>query len=223
MEKEFRLAVKNVADYGDTDVFPYPIDNAAFHDRADDIVNLLLNIEKNSNFDISLQQYPLNSVTHLVAAGYTGFRAATQIDPLWNAYLLGAVIALGGFIEAARIPTNNNTVFSYRYAPDHDTGTLFDRSISWREFQQEAVKRAKKASFVVACDISDFYARVYHHRLENELQRVASGNHLVPRIMKLLIILSRGTSYGLPIGGAAARLLSELLLNSVDHLLLSTL
>jgi hypothetical protein len=40
-----------------------------------------------------------------VAAGYTGFRAATQIDPLWNAYLLDVVIALGPSIEAARIPT----------------------------------------------------------------------------------------------------------------------
>lgn len=39
--------------------------------------------------------------------------------------------------------------------------------------------------------------------------------------MRLLGIFSGGASYGLPIGGPAARLLSELLLNQIDHLLLT--
>jgi hypothetical protein len=58
-----------------------------------------------------------------------------------------------------------------------------------------------------------------HHRLENELQRAAGANHLIPRIRVILSALSIGTSYGLPVGGHAARLFSELLLNSVDQLL----
>jgi len=219
VQKSFSLAVKNVAAYGDTDVFPFPIENAMFQDNTAEIVELLLKIERASDFETNLERYPLTSVTHLAAAGYSGFRAVTQIDPLWNAYLLGAVVALGVQIEAARIAGNENSVFAYRFMPDHSTSSLFDRNSGWRQFQLESVKRAQSASFVVSCDISDFYSRIYHHRIENALKRATSDHHLVPRIMKVLMGLSKGTSYGLPIGGPAARLLSELLLNSVDHLL----
>lgn len=218
IKDSFSLAVKNIASHGDTDVFPYPLDNAIFNDLADQIVSLLEEIEKESNFEKNFLNYPLVSETLLVASGYTGYRAATQIDSLWNAYLLGAVISLGEQIEESRFPVERNNVFSYRFQPDIENGTLFQK-IGWREFQIESVKRAESFEYVVACDISDFYSRIYHHRLENALQRATESNHLVGRIMSVLKGLSKGTSYGLPIGGPAARLLSELLLVLTDKLL----
>ena len=36
--------------------------------------------------------------------GYTSFRWVTQIDPIWNAYLLGLVLSIAPAIEAERIP-----------------------------------------------------------------------------------------------------------------------
>lgn len=217
-KESFELAVKNVATHGDTDVFPYPLDNAIFNDSGKEIVNLLEEIEKESDFEKNFLNHPLVGETLLVASGYAGYRAATQIDPLWNAYLLGAVIAMGEQIEESRFPIERNNVFSYRFQPDVENGTLFQK-IGWREFQIESVKRAENFEYVVACDISDFYSRVYHHRLENALQRATGSSHLVNRVMSVLKRISKGTSYGLPIGGPAARLLSELLLVTTDKLL----
>jgi hypothetical protein len=62
---------------------------------------------------------------------------------------------------------------------------------------------------------------VYHHRLENALDRATANKEVVKRIMKLLFHFAKGVSYGLPIGGPAARLLAELVLNRVDRLLLA--
>lgn len=83
------------------------------------------------------------------------------------------------------------------------------------------MRLADDYSHVLSCDISDFYSRIYHHRLENALKRATNNTEVVRRIMKLLDRFSKNVSYGLPVGGPAARLLSELLLNRVDKLLLS--
>src|SRR5690606_27590930 len=61
----------------------------------------------------------------------------------------------------------------------------------------------------------------YHHRLENALNLATKNTSAAARIKILLFKLSHGTSYGLPIGGNAARILAELLLNRVDRLLLA--
>ena len=73
---------------------------------------------------------------------------------------------------------------------------------------------------VLSTDISDFYPRVYHHRVENALSHATKNRAAVSRCKKLLSLLAvGGVSYGLPIGGNAARLLAELVLNRTDRLL----
>ena len=96
---------------------------------------------------------------------------------------------------------------------------MFRRDIGWTEFQLKSIAEARKCTHVLACDISDFYPRIYHHRLENALQKAVGKGDTVRRIMKLLMQFSDNVSYSLPVGGPAARLLSELLLNRVDRLL----
>jgi hypothetical protein len=219
MEKAFRAAVRNVATHGDTDVFPYPIENHIFYDYEDKAVELLLTIHQ--NFKDFLLKYPPVNAQNLAVVGYTGLRWATQIDPIWNAYLLGLVIAIGDDIEKARVPADKETVFSYRFNYDATRNTVFDRKIGWPEFQQTSIKRSKEFSHVLICDIADFYPRIYHHRLENALSKATSDTETPKRIMELLKRISQGVSYGLPIGGPAARLLSELLLNRVDRLLMT--
>lgn len=218
IKEAFRLAVKNIATHGDTDVFPFPVDNAIFNDLSSDITDLLDDIEHTNDFNTVFNTYPLITNTDLTSVGYTGFRAVTQIDPIWNAYLLGSIISLSGDIESARIPIDKESVFSYRFDPDKETSRLFKKDVGWRNFQIESNKRAEDAEYVIACDISDFYSRIYHHRLENLLQRTTQS-HLVKRIMAILTKISKNTSYGLPVGGPAARLLSELLLNTTDKML----
>jgi hypothetical protein len=213
----FATAVANIAFLGDTDVFPLPFENHVFHDRPDAACALLERIHV--DFDGFMQRQPPNNESTLSLAGYTGFRWVTQIDAIWNAYLLGLVISIGDRIEAARIDRAKSHIFSYRFAPDAATHRLFDDG-AWAAFQQQSLKYAEAASHVLICDIADFYPRVYHHRLENALDQLKVDGHIPNRIIALLKNFS-GTSYGLPIGGPAARLLSELLLNRTDRLLMA--
>jgi hypothetical protein len=212
------FAIRNVAQNGDTDVYPFPLENHWFHDAEEGIVDLLMKLD--GDFDGWLRSYPVSFTTALSSVGYNGFRAATQIDPIWNAYLLALLIEIGPDIEKARIPTDRQVIFSYRFLPSEDKARLFDKAIGWYQFQEIALERAADYEFVISTDISDFYPRIYHHRLENALKQATDNGEVVKRVMEISKRLSIGeTSYGLPVGGQASRMLAELLLNRTDRLL----
>lgn len=216
-KKTLQLAIRNIASHGDTDIFPFPSENHLLHDAPADLVEVLVQVDK--EFEDSLSKIPVLTSKNLSAVGYSGFRYGTQIDPLWNAYLLALALTVAADLEAKRVPPS--VVFSYRFAPDDLTGSLFDKNIGWHEFQTAAVTHAGTHSHVLRCDISDFYPRIYHHRLENCLKNGTTKSEAAKRIMSLVSAIAEGPSYGLPVGGPAARILSEILLNRVDRLLLS--
>ncbi|WP_019120453.1 RNA-directed DNA polymerase [Brevibacillus massiliensis] len=218
MRKYFEFAVDNIVKFGDTDIFPYPIENHMFHDMKSETVELLLQIFADFESFV-VKNSPLNA-SMLAPAGYTGFRWATQIDPIWNAYLLGLVLALADKIEKARIPKERNKVFSYRIKLDENEKTIFDENFGWIQFQETSIEMARKYKYVLICDLSHFYSNIYHHRLENSLARLeVSDKRMEKNIMELLQRFSNIKSYGLPIGGQAARILAEFLLNRTDRLL----
>jgi hypothetical protein len=219
VEDYFRRAVQNIARHGDTDVFPYPVENHVFFDKEDAIVAALVKIHGDLNKAIADNPPVVEGM--LAPVGYTGFRWATQLDPLWNAYFLGLVLAAAEKIEKARLPVEKENVFSYRYSWDDEDKTIFDKSIGWVQFQKKSVERAKNAKYVLVCDIADFYPRIYHHRLENALQKATDDKGITSCVKKILMQFSNNVSYGLPVGGPAARLLSELLLNRIDRLLVT--
>lgn len=216
-ETSIRLAIKNIASHGDTDIFPFPIENHLFHDKPDDVCKVLQSID--DNFSNALSRIPVLAAKELAAVGYAGFRQGTQLDPLWNAYLLSLVVDIGDDIEARRVPPS--IVFSYRFKPDPTSGALFDKTVGWPQFQEAICTEAREHSFVLRCDIADFYPRIYHHRLENALALSTTKAEVAKRIMELVKKIAAGPSYGLPVGGPAARILSELVLNRVDRLLVS--
>ena len=216
-EADLKLATQNIAHYGDTDIFPFPTENHIFYDKSEGVCTVLKEID--NDFESALITMPVLASKELAAVGYNGFRQGTQIDPIWNAYLLALVVCIGKDIEARRV--SSSIVFSYRFKPVQATGSLFDTTVGWVEFQAEASRKACQHAFVLRCDISDFYPRIYHHRLENALRRATENSEVVNRIRELVSAIAAGPSYGLPVGGPAARLLSELLLNSVDRLLLA--
>lgn len=220
MKKYFEFAIDNIVKYGDTDIFPLPIENHIFHDCKDQVVKLLMQMFENFN-DFVVKYPPINE-SLLVSAGYTGFRWATQIDPIWNAYLLGLVLSVSEDIEKVRIPKDKLQVFSYRINLDEQEKTLFDMNYGWREFQQVSIDKAKENNYVLICDISHFYSNIYHHRLENSLAKLNIADKRIEKNIKdLLQKFANITSYGLPIGGQSSRILAELLLNRTDKLLKS--
>ncbi|MBU5423458.1 RNA-directed DNA polymerase [Cellulomonas hominis] len=214
---DMRLAVRSIARLGDTDIFPYPFENHVMNDDPDRVIGVLEGI--GDDFQKSLDLYPIHAYSTLSPVTHTGFRWATQIDPFWNAYLLSLCVSLGDSIESARVAADSRQVFSYRYAGGRsEADHIFERD-GWSKFQSETRGRAANRKHVVSLDISDFYSRIYHHRLENALNVVDPGHEATKQIMKILSVVSGNTSYGLPVGGASSRLLAELVLNRVDKLL----
>ena len=219
MKDSISFSIENIIKYGDTDIFPYPLERQIFRDKKNKIIELLSHFK--GNFDTVINQMPIEHEKLLHAVGYTGFRQGTQIDPVWNTYLLALVLRIGEDIEKTRISPENEVIFSYRFKPDSAKYTIFDKNYGWLAFQQKSIEHALNYKFVLICDISDFYPRIYHHRLENYLKKATEQSDIIIEIIYLLNSLSRSVPYGLPVGGPAARLLSELLLNRIDRLLVS--
>ncbi len=218
MREFFEKAVENVIQFGDTDIFPFPIENLIFFDKKKDVVDLLLDID--AKFEEFIAEYPPVKYDSIVPVGYTGFRWASQIDPLWNVYLLGLVLSLSERIEQSRVGTERNVVFSYRLANPSLNSELFQERWNWRCFMEESIRRAGQSKFVVVCDISEFYGRLNHHRLENALKHLHHPGNQVKKIVDILSVFSGTYSVGIPVGGPASRILAELCLDQIDHLLL---
>jgi len=209
----FEAAVSNIARYGDTDVFPSPFENHVLFDKPAEIVGLLEQIH--SDIDRALAQYPPLNIDTLSPVGYTGFRWVTEIEPMWNAYFLALAIPIAEAAEKARLPESEKSVFSYRFEFDPNTSKLFKNS-TWLDYKRRALELSCEFAYALVTDISDFYPRIYHHRLENELERLKLHSDIPSRMMKLLTQFSKTVSYGLPVGGPASRILAEIALHPVD-------
>ena len=125
----------------------------------------------------------------LSQVGYYGFRQATLIEPFWNAYFLGLVISLAESIENKRIVEAEKKVFSYRYEWNESKGSLF-KDTNWIDYKKQCIEYSNLFDFVLQTDISNFYPRINHHKLENELKRIDENNLVTWRILKLLNIFS---------------------------------
>jgi len=44
MKQHFEAAVKNIVAHGDTDIFPFPIENHLFYDNSKAVVEVLLEV-----------------------------------------------------------------------------------------------------------------------------------------------------------------------------------
>lgn len=215
MKEYFEKAISNIARYGDTDIFPFPFERYMFEEKRNESVKLLEAIH--SDFKNSLSTEQPSTIEEMVPVGYFGFRKATLIEPFWNAYFLGLVISLADNIEMRRINENENTVFSYRYEWNEDKSSLF-KDITWLDYKKQCVKNAIDCKYVVQTDIADFYPRINHHKLENELKRVDNeSSDTTNKIMDVLSKFTSTISYGLPVGGPASRILAELALRHVDE------
>jgi len=216
IDEAITAALRNIADHGDTDIFSFPFENLLFRDRLPEAAKLIKAIH--SKPDHWLSVYPPETTRSLTQVGYAGFRWATLIDPFWNAYYLSLVLSIAEKIESIRVPETDNTVFSYRYQWRDVDAKMFKDS-TWLNFRKQCLALSDAFPVVVQTDISDFYPRVYHHRIENALQRLPGVGDQPKRVMDLLKQFSQNVSYGLPVGGPASRILAELALDGVDKLL----
>lgn len=213
-------ALANVEAYGDTDIFPPAFEFAAIRhtwDEADGLRTWLARQDLNS--------WNTRPYRRCLSPKHRyGFRISTQLDPLDTLIYSALMYEIGSDIEARRIPCSREIVHSYRFSPD-PSGLMFSSDFGYDTFIQKATEHAdsEKVGWVVVADIADFFARLYSHPFENALRDCTLGAHAdhANAIRHLINQWNFTNSYGIPVGPAASRLLSELAIADVDEALLS--
>lgn len=162
--------------------------------------------------------------TVIAPKGYYGFRYVTQLAPGDTLLYLAMLHQAGPLLEAVRVPRDRGIAHSFRLALG-PAGELWDPAFDYGSFQKatEQMLDARGVSHVAETDITDFYHRIYAHRLEGALERaMGRGNSLAGAITRFRAALfQRETHRGLPVGPAPSALLAEATIADVDDYLLS--
>ena len=209
-------ALKHIAAWGDTDIFP---DVFEFEAIAGDWENVKASIQSTDILNWTVRPFR----RCLVPKHRFGFRISTQLDPLDLLVFTALIREVGEKLEACRIPVTDNIVHSYRFAPDGD-GRMFSDNCTYRSFQKASHDACDTytPSHIVIADIADFFPRLYTHRIDNALDSALGLGHMHSGAIKQLIGHWAGTySYEIPVGSAASRLVAEVTISDIDQLLLS--
>lgn len=214
-EKSIRWAINHLYKDSDNDLFPRPFELGILKLYEDDVVKLCKEIE--------LGSYKWNAARRfLIPKDNVSFRNATQLD-LIDSVILGAITyEFGQQIEDKRISQRKGIVYSYRFKPEDD-GTLYSNKKSWESFWEASKDKVidEDYTYVVVCDISDFYNQIYLHTIENQMAECGLPNTIIKSIKELIISITQRSSKGIPIGPHCFHLFAEMsLIPFDDHLVL---
>jgi hypothetical protein len=214
-EDSLDFALTHIMDRGDTDILPPAAEFEAVFDQWDELRSFLCGSDLD-NWSVRPLRRCLSPKRHL------GLRICTQLDPLDSLVVTALVYEIGANLEASRVPRSQGIVHSHRFDPDETTGRFYAPDPNFSTFRASSLDRARtRGGFVVMTDISDFYPRLYSHRLENALRPVAGSDDHARIVVKLLSQWNQSVSYGIPVGPAVFRLLAEIAIADVDETLQS--
>lgn len=215
-EQSYNWALSHALNLGDTDVFPTPFEYQAIrHDWN------FVRAQLQSENVLEWCTRPARSL--LAPKAKYGFRVITQLDPLDFLVYSGLIYEIAVDLESRRVPVQDEVVYSYRVSLSQG-GQLFDPNIGYRQYLERCRRKTSEVpagSYVAVTDISDFYSRIYHHRLENALRAATLNTNHVSAIMNLLSRWNGTETYGIPVGCAPSRILAEIALSDVDEALLA--
>lgn len=216
-EAHFKRAILHLADLGDTDILPSLFEFQFFKEAADPIVKKLQSFSAAS-------YNPVGAFEVLSPKTQTSFRIAHQLHPTDTLLFTAASIEIAEAVDEARLGPEQGA-FSYRFDNDPSSSSLFTDTCSYHDWLISIAELCQpdeafsNEPLVLETDISDFYGRIYFHRIEHVLDDIEAANP--PRkIIENVIKNSRARqSYGLPVGGAASRIIAEGVLIDVDIML----
>lgn len=211
----YTWAFKHLKSQGDTDLLPVPFEI--------DVLYRHFRTNPDAFTGIDINTYPWRGgQSFLVPRKRLSFRKAVQLNPLDSVVASALMYRIAPKLEASRIPTQDNHVFSYRVDVQHN-GTLYKGHPSWRDFWSQSHQRARRPDFnyVVRVDISDFYNQVYHHAIERQYAKAGLDKRSEKAITKLLQGLTGKQSRGVPVGPHFSHILAECALDEIDRGLLS--
>ncbi|MCP1547414.1 MULTISPECIES: RNA-directed DNA polymerase [Methylorubrum] len=211
----YKCTIEHIVLKGDTDLFPYPFEMNFLKDENIAICDAL------SALDLS-NYHPISLVESLIPKSKFGFRVAHQPYLIDTIIYTALVASIYDKVEQGRDSIANNRAFAYRKAPGLGSD-FFIPDRRFREWLDHISNYAFEDNYVYAIrtDISDFYHRIYRHRLENILDSLSGETKTVKKIEKIISDWRSNQSFGLPVGSSASRLLAEAALNDTDMALIS--
>ncbi|MBC2653290.1 RNA-directed DNA polymerase [Novosphingobium aerophilum] len=174
---------------------------------------------------LTLGQYnPVSSVEVLTPKANLGFRIGHQLTATDILIYTASVIECADGIQDLRDRTSQDVPFSYKYDANGEA-RLFESNRGFHDWLAYLASFGDDDVFddakpVLETDISDFYQRIYFHRIENILNDVNASRGSNGAIKKVIQVCRSKQSFGLPVGSSASRLLAEGLLCDTDRLLL---
>lgn len=208
------LALEHLEAQGDTDILPPAFEIAAIRQTWNRLGQQL------AEADLDLWQTGARRQC-LSPKQRLGLRVATQLDPLDALLTTALVVQVGERLEGVRLAREDQIVHSHRYEAGLPHGRLFSPDFSFQSFRDRSLELVdERNGFALLTDISDFYPRLYLHRVENALRSALGPDDDAARILiKFLTQWNHSISYGLPIGAWAFRLVAEVAINDVDQAL----
>jgi len=204
----FKWVLKHIKKDKDTDLFPKLKEYEILFSNEADLINELSKIDIGN---YTWQPYR----RFIIPKDEFSYRVAMQLDPIDSILFEAIIYEYGMNIENKRIPINENKVFNYRFKPD-DTGALYNKKDSWKNFWNISKSKVDGYKYAVYIDIDDFYNRIYHHTLENQMMECCFPNQIIKAIKKLLQNTTQTVSQGIPIGPHASHILAEMCLIPID-------
>lgn len=208
-------AIAHIQKYGDTDIFPTPFEYNLFKSIWPEVLTELKQI------DISIHELSA-SLKMMSPKHITGFRAATQMDPIDAILFTALIYEISEPIENFRICKDDKIACSYRILTGPD-GQFFSRDNGWNDYlsKSEELSNDPACKYVLTADISDFYNQISHHRVQNALASTTISENrskTVERLLKNHAALHH--SRGVPVGPSASIPLAEICLSDVDLFLM---
>lgn len=200
-------ALGHLEQHGDSDILPPAFELHAIRHVWDSERQRLADTDLDG-WTVGPRRRCLSPKQHL------GLRVATQLDPVDALLTTALVIQVAEQLEAVRLSVGDRTVHSHRFVSGLDHGRLFSPDFNFYSFRDRSLE------FVLLTDISDFYPRIYLHRVENALRAALGLDDGAARVLnKFLTQWNQSISYGLPVGASAFRLVAEVTINDVDQAL----
>lgn len=201
------FALRHISTYYDTDFFPRTEEFLAIGHSWDEVKNHVLE----SDFDHILSAPPLVEPWPKTRSG---FRIVHRPEPLDSIVYAALAKTIASDVESAR--ASPEVACSYRIS-ESDRSFFADGS-GFNVYRERCENLSADFPFVLSTDISDFYNKIYLHRLQNAIQ-VATDDPpgISKRIEYFLTALNTGASQGIPVGPAASIIMAEATLIDADQ------
>lgn len=201
------FALRHITTYYDTDFFPRAEEFLAIGHLWDDVKQYILE----SDLDHILSAPPLVEPWPKTRSG---FRIVHRPEPLDSIVYAALAKTIASSVETAR--ASPEVACSYRIS-ESDRSFFADGS-GFNVYRERCENLSADFQFVLSADISDFYNKIYLHRLQNAIQTATDAPPGISRrIEYFLTDLNTRASQGIPVGPAASIIMAEATLIDVDQ------